>query len=164
MRILAVEDEGALRDMYEFLRVERGHQLQWVLTGQEALDRLIDEDWDVVLLDLMIPPGRAEILGDRCSIEVGLIIVDQLREGLLRYGDRSRTLDRRPGLVILSGVASQPGVAERVAGAVVLDKPVVEHEVVRAVTAAKQDRDWWRARAGESWDDDVDDDSSGWVP
>ena len=55
MRILVIEDEEALS---EFLVLELKHEGYLVTTafdGREGLDLALEEEWDIILLDLMIP-------------------------------------------------------------------------------------------------------------
>ena len=54
-RILVVEDEESLRDLYrEALEVE-GYVVIAACDGVEGLEKFRDEDPDIVLLDLMMP-------------------------------------------------------------------------------------------------------------
>jgi DNA-binding response OmpR family regulator len=55
MRILIVEDDhklGAL--LREGLR-EEGFEIEWVRTGEEGVARALSEDYDLLLLDYMLP-------------------------------------------------------------------------------------------------------------
>jgi DNA-binding response OmpR family regulator len=56
-RVLIVEDDKSiarlLRDNLEY----EGFSVEWAATGQEALDKAQKHSPDLVLLDLMLPPG-----------------------------------------------------------------------------------------------------------
>lgn len=54
-KILIVEDEAALLDIYSEILTEAGHQISKALNGREALVLLEKEKYDLVLLDLMMP-------------------------------------------------------------------------------------------------------------
>lgn len=55
MRILLVDDDSFLRDMYATKFVESGHKVDAAKNGEEALRLLKDGDFDVVLLDMIMP-------------------------------------------------------------------------------------------------------------
>jgi DNA-binding NtrC family response regulator len=54
-RILVVDDEPALVRLCAELLVEAGYQAQVAYGGQQALDRLAQERFDLLLLDLKMP-------------------------------------------------------------------------------------------------------------
>jgi CheY-like chemotaxis protein len=62
--LLIVEDEAPLRDATAERLMEHGYQVVAVGSGEEALERLSDFAFDVVLTDLRLPgiDGR-EVLG-----------------------------------------------------------------------------------------------------
>jgi two-component system response regulator ResD len=54
-KILLVEDKESLRVVYaEYLRME-GFEVDEATDGQEALDKVFDGAYDIVLLDIMLP-------------------------------------------------------------------------------------------------------------
>ncbi|MEW5851906.1 MAG: response regulator [Myxococcota bacterium] len=54
-RILVVEDETTLRSILGTVLEEAGHQVHTVSTGEEALERLPRESYDVVITDKNLP-------------------------------------------------------------------------------------------------------------
>lgn len=55
LRILVVEDEPDLRNLYIELLVSEGYQVDQAVDGQEAFDAMRKGGYDLVLLDLMLP-------------------------------------------------------------------------------------------------------------
>lgn len=55
MRILLVEDNQDLGDAIESKLQEGGHTVEWVTDGTTALDWARDQDWDAIVLDIMLP-------------------------------------------------------------------------------------------------------------
>lgn len=58
-KILLVEDEAALSEPLAFLLGREGYEVTVADTGRSALQKFGEGDWDLVLLDLMLPevPG-----------------------------------------------------------------------------------------------------------
>src|SRR5438477_13152922 len=54
-RILIVEDDEFLRQIYTDTLTAEGYELGTAKDGQEALDALIQGGWDLVLLDVILP-------------------------------------------------------------------------------------------------------------
>lgn len=54
-RILIVEDEESLLKLETILLTIKGFEVVGVFTGQSALDKLASEEFDLVLLDIMLP-------------------------------------------------------------------------------------------------------------
>lgn len=57
MRILVCEDQDSIRHMIETLVSASGHQVAAVDMGTKAVERALAEDFDILLLDLMLPGG-----------------------------------------------------------------------------------------------------------
>ncbi|MGJ8524710.1 Transcriptional regulatory protein QseB [Halomonadaceae bacterium LMG 33818] len=55
MRILLVEDDPLLGDGVETALTHDGYEVNWVKSGEEALDALKTEEFSAVLLDLSLP-------------------------------------------------------------------------------------------------------------
>ena len=56
MKILLVDDDAFLRDMYATKFSEAGHEVAVAATGQEGLSQISDAGaFDVVLLDMVMP-------------------------------------------------------------------------------------------------------------
>src|SRR5688572_21065445 len=56
-RILVVDDEPIIREVLGTLLGTRGYRVQSSTSGEEALEEVTREEYDAVLLDLMLP-GR----------------------------------------------------------------------------------------------------------
>ncbi|WP_290034162.1 response regulator transcription factor [Ligilactobacillus cholophilus] len=54
-KILIVEDEENLARFVELELKHEGYETQVVYDGREALELALDNDWDAILLDLMLP-------------------------------------------------------------------------------------------------------------
>lgn len=55
MKILLVDDDAFLRDMYATKFIEKGHVVESVETAEEALTKLHAETYDVMLTDSIMP-------------------------------------------------------------------------------------------------------------
>lgn len=55
MKILLVDDDAFLRDMYATKFGERGHSVEVAATGEAAQKLVREKTFDVVLLDLVMP-------------------------------------------------------------------------------------------------------------
>ena len=54
-KILVVEDDGTLRDIYTNLLKDEGYQVDSAFDGSHALEKMRMGGWDLVLLDIMLP-------------------------------------------------------------------------------------------------------------
>jgi CheY-like chemotaxis protein len=89
MRVLIVDDVPANRLVAAGILKKRGHNVMAVANGREALARLEQEDFDVVLMDLLMPVmGGVEatrIIRDPASLvrrhDVPVIAVTAFAEG-----------------------------------------------------------------------------------
>ena len=64
-RILVVDDEPDLRGMVRLILELAGHQVTEAHHGRAALERLAENDVDLVLTDVMMPVMRGSELVDR---------------------------------------------------------------------------------------------------
>ncbi len=55
MKVLLVDDDAFLRDMYATKFIEFGHEVESASDGAEALRHLKEKDYDVVMLDMIMP-------------------------------------------------------------------------------------------------------------
>ncbi len=55
MRILLVEDEIRLADFVRLGLSEAGYQVEWAATGESAVETIQNSDFDLVILDIMLP-------------------------------------------------------------------------------------------------------------
>ena len=62
-KVLVVDDEPRMCDSLKFFLANEGYEIQTRNSGREALDALAIDDFDLVLLDLILPDiGAAEIM------------------------------------------------------------------------------------------------------
>ena len=54
-RILIAEDEEVLRMLMVDTLEDEGHELDEAADGQEAIDHIMENDYDLILLDYMMP-------------------------------------------------------------------------------------------------------------
>ena len=54
-RILVVEDEESLRELYVELLVDAGYDVAFAVDGKEGLSKLLEGGWNLTLLDIMMP-------------------------------------------------------------------------------------------------------------
>jgi DNA-binding response OmpR family regulator len=54
-RILVVEDDQFLRDLYDELLREEGYDIELASDGEEGLSKMLKGGFDLVLLDIMLP-------------------------------------------------------------------------------------------------------------
>lgn len=54
-RILIIEDEESLLKLETILLTVKGYEVSGVLTGGDALKKIADETFDLILLDIMLP-------------------------------------------------------------------------------------------------------------
>jgi DNA-binding response OmpR family regulator len=57
--ILCIEDERFIGELYERALTKAGHKIEVVNTGDKGLERAMSDEFDVILLDIIIP----EMLG-----------------------------------------------------------------------------------------------------
>ena len=98
MRLLLVEDDRMIGDSLRAALKIEGHAVDWVRDVTAALAALSTERFDLVLLDLGLPPGRHGEAGDGLAVLANLrarqdqtpVIVLTARDG---PGDRVQGLD-----------------------------------------------------------------------
>ncbi len=54
-KILIVEDEVTLREFYQELLVSDGYEVDYASDGDSAYEKIIVGEWDLLLLDIMLP-------------------------------------------------------------------------------------------------------------
>ncbi len=116
MKILLVDDDVFLRDMYATKFSELSHEVVAVDTGERALEALETNTFDVVLLD-MIMPGMT-----------GIELLEKIN---------AQELTKRPACIVLSNQGGKEEIeaAER-AGAkgYIIKAELIPSEVVAQVT------------------------------
>ena len=117
MKILLVDDDAFLRDMYATKFGEMGHVVKSAASGEDAVDALSGEDFDVVLLD-MVMPGIS-----------GLDLLKMIRD---------EKLGGQPKCIVLSNQGEKDDVEEAMqAGAVgyIIKAEMIPSEVVKKVVS-----------------------------
>lgn len=115
MRILLVDDDAFLRDMYATKFTEGGHTVEAVGSGEDALAYLADKQVDVVLLDMVMPKVT------------GLELLQKIREG---------KLGGTPKCVVLSNQGEQTdidGAKKAGADGYIIKATMIPSEVVQKV-------------------------------
>lgn len=116
MKILLVDDDVFLRDMYATKFGELGHGVTTAETGERALDILDTEQFDVILLD-MIMPGMS-----------GIELLEKIKE---------KQLNPLPMCIVLSNQGGREEIeAAEKAGAkgYIIKAELIPSEVVAEVT------------------------------
>ncbi len=89
--ILIVEDEAYIRDPYVQVLEKAGYQVSVAEDGDQALDKMSNKTYDLILLDVMLPKMDA------------LEVMKQL--------DQKHTLPKAP-ILILTNLANDPAIKE----------------------------------------------------
>ena len=78
-KILFVDDEDWSVDAYFDKLRDHGLQFDLAINGDEAIDRLRSEKYDLIILDIMLPPGN-KIGKDVEPRRAGAILLDMIRK------------------------------------------------------------------------------------
>jgi len=73
-KILIVDDDAPLRELYQQLLSGEGYEVETALDGKEGLDKILQNAYDLILLDIMMP-----------QID-GIGILDKLSEDNIKHG------------------------------------------------------------------------------
>ena len=74
-RVLIVEDNSDVRRLYAIGLNQRGFEVKLAANGAEALERIVDEQPDIVLLDWLMPLMDGGELLDRIGRPIPVIVV-----------------------------------------------------------------------------------------
>ncbi|WP_456456009.1 response regulator transcription factor [Thermovibrio sp.] len=55
VKVLLIEDDEAIGELVKYNLERKGFSVEWVLSGKEALKKLREETYGVIVLDLMLP-------------------------------------------------------------------------------------------------------------
>jgi len=55
VEVLLVEDDETIGELVRYNLEKQGYSVEWVLDGKEALERLNEKKYDIIVLDLMLP-------------------------------------------------------------------------------------------------------------
>lgn len=63
--VLLIEDDRFIGEMYARSLQQAGYTVDWVTGGQQGLEAAIDHEYDLILLDLMLPERQgSEVLAN----------------------------------------------------------------------------------------------------
>lgn len=113
--LLLVEDDDATRRMFEYALTSAGFTVHTARTGAEALAQLKEGEFDLVVLDLVLP------------WITGLGVLNSMRQ--------DEATAQLPVIVVTGAVLTREDV-EQLRGAILLRKPVQVEELVDAVNLA----------------------------
>jgi len=141
-KILFVEDElpeDDADDMLWTLLVKESYDVTPVRTGVEAWESLQDTKYDLVLLDIMLPPDHEEVISPLAGVQrldMGLYLLKELRDGKFEPDGTSRdvpvvVVSAVPGMDRWSKLRQLVGNDQRC-----LEKPVSPYDVVDVVIQA----------------------------
>lgn len=54
-QILLIEDDFYIRDLYATYFIKAGYSVDLAIDGEEALEKVKDKNYDLILLDIMLP-------------------------------------------------------------------------------------------------------------
>ena len=75
-KIMVVDDEAPVRDLFDDLFKKEGYTVKTVASGEEAVTLVTKEDFDVVLMDIKFPGmSGLEALKRIKDIKPGLIVI-----------------------------------------------------------------------------------------
>ena len=74
-RVLIVDDEINICEACLMILGELGHRAEYCLTGREGLDKLLKENWDIVLLDMKLPDMEGMEIIKRLRKEAPQVLV-----------------------------------------------------------------------------------------
>ena len=75
-KIMVVDDEAPVRDLFDDLFKKEGYTVKSVASGEEAVTLVTKEDFDVVLMDIKFPGmSGLEALKRIKDIKPGLIVI-----------------------------------------------------------------------------------------
>lgn len=93
-RVLCIEDDRFIGEMYVRALNQAGYQVDWVLSGNDGLAAAKSKDYDYILLDIMLPEKKGnevieELRGEKDLIPNAKVLIltnfdedDKAREAL----------------------------------------------------------------------------------
>ncbi len=117
-RILVVDDEHFMRNFMRRVLERAGHEVDEADGGHEAMERLRESKFDVLLTDLLMPTGRGMESITACRRE---------------FPDTA--------IIAISAVGAYLSIAERLGARRTLEKPFNNRELLDAVDACLDKQD-----------------------
>ena len=75
-KILVVDDEKVIRDLTQAFLMVNGYEVDTAENGEEALDKLLNNSFDVVITDLKMPlMGGMELLEKLSNINLNAVTI-----------------------------------------------------------------------------------------
>ncbi len=138
MRVLFVEDEPRARSGLTALLRSQGYTIDFVESCEAAEDAFRTASYDIVILDIMLPPGNYDRQRG-VIMDAGVALLDTLRQGNI---SESKTKADVP-VVALTAVASAAihGRILRHRGVYLAEKPIDPEEVVQLIQTATANGD-----------------------
>jgi DNA-binding response OmpR family regulator len=92
MRIMVVDDDSGLREQLKASLIRQRYDVDTAADGEEALDKLFESSYDLIILDIMLPKmdGLA-VLKEMRTANIGTPVLMLTARGSI--GDRIRGLD-----------------------------------------------------------------------
>ncbi|MES2590698.1 MAG: response regulator [Bacteroidota bacterium] len=85
MNILLIEDDEITLRALAFKLTEKGHKIQMAINGSKAVDMVMDNSFDLIICDLMMPIISGvtflSIRENFMSLETPVIVMSSLGEG-----------------------------------------------------------------------------------
>lgn len=93
-RILVVDDDAPLRKLVETALRRKNSEIQTASNGAEAIEQLVETQWDVLVLDLMMPTLSgwdviAWLAANRERVPRSVVVVSAADRAVLRELDPS---------------------------------------------------------------------------
>ena len=120
-RILIVDDDTSIRTLFQTILEEEGFQVGTASTGKEALQILEEEDYDVALLDVLLPDTN------------GMLLFNQIKKIRPQLANK---------VIFISGVGIGVPVVQHLKGlgANFLSKPVDVPDLIQSVANIIQNK------------------------
>lgn len=81
IKILIVEDEEAIANLIRMNLVKSGYHCEMVFDGELAADKIAEKDYDLILLDIMLPKLNGyEVLEYAKSVDIPVIFLTAMGE------------------------------------------------------------------------------------
>lgn len=76
IKILIADDEKAIRDALKYVLTEEGYNADTAVDGEEALKKIEDEQYDIVISDIKMPKlDGMEILSKAAEVSPGTCFI-----------------------------------------------------------------------------------------
>lgn len=62
--ILIIEDDRFIGEMYQRSLISAGYKVDWVITGKEGALAAVAKQYDLILLDIMLPEAQGNVVLD----------------------------------------------------------------------------------------------------